>query len=112
MSNLEIKEKVKTLIGIEDDKQDAQIEVIIENINSHLLYLLDKDDVPDRLQYIVVEIAVRRYNRLGSEGMQSDSVEGHSVTFYDLEKDFEPYQEVIEKETGRTGVGRGKVMFF
>nr|WP_090399660.1 phage head-tail connector protein [Natribacillus halophilus] len=109
---MDVKEKVKTLIGAEDDLQGGQLEVIIENIESHLIYLLEKDNVPERLKYIVVEIAVRRYNRLGSEGMQSDSVEGHSITFYDLEKDFEPYQAIIDKETKREGIGRGKVMFF
>ena len=86
--------------------------MIIENIESHLIYLLEKDNVPERLKYIVVEIAVRRYNRIGSEGFQSDSVEGHSITFHDPEKDFEPYQDIIDKETDREGLGRGKVMFF
>ncbi|AXF57793.1 phage head-tail adapter protein [Salicibibacter kimchii] len=107
-----VKEKVKTLIDAEDDRQDDQLEVIVENIESHLIYLLEKDDVPERLQYIVVEIAVRRYNRIGSEGFQSDSVEGHSITFHDPEKDFEPYQAIIDKETKREDVGRGRVMFF
>ena len=74
--------------------------------------MLEKDNVPERLKYIVVEIAVRRYNRIGSEGFQSDSVEGHSITFHDPEKDFEPYQDIIDKETDREGLGRGKVMFF
>lgn len=110
---MQIIDKVKTLIGISDNKQDPQLEVIIENINGHLLYLLEKEEVPQKLQHIVVEIAVRRYNRLGSEGMQSDSVEGHSVTFYDLEKDFEPYQSIIDKETKSDSVkGKGKVRFY
>ncbi|GIO18155.1 phage head-tail connector protein [Oceanobacillus oncorhynchi subsp. incaldanensis] len=110
---MQIIDKVKTLIGISDNIQDQQIEVIIENINSHLLYLLEKEEVPKKLQYIVVEIAIRRYNRLGSEGMQSDSVEGHSVTFYDLEKDFEPYQSIIDKEAPKKeNPGAGRVKFY
>ncbi|QDI90215.1 phage head-tail connector protein [Salicibibacter halophilus] len=109
----DVKKKIKTLVGLEDDKQDAQIGVIIEGISNHLLYLLEKDEVPERLRYIVVEIGVRRYNRLGSEGMQQDSVEGHSVSFYDPEKDFEPYQSIIDNETEREGAnGKGQVFFF
>lgn len=108
----DVLDKVKTLIGLDDDKQDAQLGVIINNIENHLKYLIEKDAVPDYLQYIVIEISVRRYNRLGSEGMRTDSEEGHSVTFYDLKDDFEPYTRIIDRETERDGLKRRQVKFF
>lgn len=104
-------ERIKTLLGIEDSLQDAVLIVIMENVSNHLKALLGKE-IPAELNYIVEEITVRRFNRLGAEGMQSESVEGHSVTFYDLKDEFVPYEAVIDAHKADNGVtGRGKVMF-
>ena len=104
-------ERIKTLLGIEDSLQDAVLTVIMENVSSHLKALLGKE-IPTELNYIVEEITVRRFNRLGTEGMKSEEVEGHSVTFYDLKDEFVPYEDVIDAHKADNGVtGRGKVMF-
>lgn len=108
-----MKDDVKKLLGIEDDKQDDVLEVIIEHIESQIKSMIDKDDVPDSLEFVVTEVAVRRFNRLGTEGMKSESVEGHSVTYYDAEDDFGPYMIYIDNERDDDDYkpGRGKVMF-
>lgn len=106
-----ILENVKTVLGIEDNLQDGVLNILIKNVSSHLKALLGKE-IPEELNYIVEEITVRRFNRLGAEGMQSESVEGHSITFYDLKDEFTPYQDVINAHKADNGVtGRGKVMF-
>lgn len=104
--------KIKTLLGIEDTLQDAALTIIIENVTSHLKGLLGKD-VPAPLNYIIVEISVRRYNRIGTEGMKSESVEGHKIDFYDLKDEFVPYLDIIESEKDVPIIEprRGKVMF-
>src|SRR5699024_10930100 len=93
-------ERIKTVLDIEDTLQDDVLDIFTENITSHLLIRLKRvnkeiDVVPSELDFIIEEIVVRRYNRKGSEGMQSESVEGHSITFYDLEKEFVPYDDII-----------------
>ncbi|WP_079708894.1 phage head-tail connector protein [Paraliobacillus ryukyuensis] len=106
-------EDVKTLLNITDSTQDNLINLMINNVRSHLKIKLGKD-VPTDLTFIVTEIVVRRFNRVGSEGMQSESVEGHSITFYDLEKEFTPYEDIIEKYKVDDGTSNraGKVRFF
>lgn len=104
-------DRIKTLLNIKDDLQDDVLNIIIENVSAHLKSLLGKE-IPPELEFIVVEISVRRFNRLGSEGMQSESVEGHSITFYDLKDEFVPYKEVIEAHKDKSGITqRGKVLF-
>lgn len=104
-------EKIKTLLGIDDDLQNDVLNIIIENVTSHLKALLGKE-VPQDLNFIIEEITVRRFNRLGAEGMRSESVEGHSITFYDLKDEFVPYEEIIATHKDPPEkVGRGKVMF-
>src|SRR5690625_4296727 len=106
-----MKDRIKTMLGIEDDLQDDVLDVLISNVSSHLKSLLGKD-IPERLEFIVEEITVRRFNRLGTEGMQSESVEGHSVTFYDLRDEFTPYESIISAyKDPPESPGRGKVLF-
>jgi hypothetical protein len=104
-------ERIKTLLDIRDSLQDDSLTIIIENVTSHLKALLDKE-VPTELNFIVEEITIRRYNRIGTEGMKSESVEGHNITFYDLKDEFVPYESIIasHKEPPEKP-GRGRVMF-
>lgn len=107
-------QKIKTLLGISDDLQDPVIEQIAEDVTSHLTILLGKA-IPPELEFIVREISIRRFQRLGSEGMKSELVEGHRVDFYDLDKEFDPYLSIIEahKESEPSPEAkRGKVLFF
>lgn len=54
------------------------------------------DKVPDELTGIVEEICVQRYNRVGSEGMGSHTVEGESNTWAS-EDYFAPYESDIDE---------------
>ena len=114
----EIKERIKTVLGIKDTLQDDVLGIFIGNVTSHLLSKLKKvnkeiTNVPDELNYIIEEIVIRRYNRIGTEGMKSESVEGHRVDFYELEKDFTPYEDIIDgyADDEQGDAKRGKVMF-
>ncbi|MDI9497261.1 MAG: phage head-tail connector protein [Bacillota bacterium] len=37
--------------------------------------------IPSDLSWIVDEVTARRFNRIGSEGMSSEAVDGHSMAF-------------------------------
>jgi len=103
-------QRIKTVLGIEDTLQDDVLDILIENVTNHLKTLLGKD-VPEHLKFIVEEIVIRRFNRIGTEGMRSESVEGHRVDFYDLKDEFTPYMPIIESESDNGTGGRGRVMF-
>ncbi|CDQ20858.1 Phage gp6-like head-tail connector protein [Halobacillus karajensis] len=107
------KDNVKTVLGLQDNLQDNVIDIIIRNIESRLTVWFkqhtDLTTIPDELQFIVEEMAVNRFNRIGSEGMESESVEGRSVSF--KEDDFKPYLNILESYIPKQD-GSGKVMFF
>lgn len=105
-----MKEQIKLLLGIKDSLQDAVLDVIIKNVTAHLRSLLKKP-VPSELDFIIVEISVRRFQRLGSEGMKSESVEGHNISFYDLKDEFVPYLDIINdhREDGDSKGKKGRV---
>ena len=80
---------VKQLTG-----DNPQVEAIYNNIAERLLHRIKNTEIPAELEYIVDEATIRRFNRIGSEGMKSESVEGHSVT-YDMSDVLDPYESAI-----------------
>ena len=110
--------RIKTILGIKDTLQDDVLDIFIDNVTKHLLGKLRKvnkeiEEVPSELDYIIEEIVIRRYNRIGTEGMKSESVEGHRIDFYELEKDFTPYEDSIDgyADEEQGNAKRGRVMF-
>lgn len=92
-----LRSNIKTLLNISDTAQDELIDLIISRTQDRLRVLLciasDKD-IPDQLEYIVEDVSVRRFNRIGSEGLASHSVEGETMSW--PENDFAPYQDDIQ----------------
>ena len=105
-------ENVKLLLSIKDDLQDKLLIRIIDNTEKRLISLLPIgiEEVPDRLEYIVEEVAVKRFNRVGAEGMTTESVDGRSNTFQ--ANDFDEYMDVIDQYTPRTTGKRGAGIFY
>lgn len=77
---------LKTMLQIKQDdtKRDEILNLIIKNTKQALSFKLglkaDKN-IPSELDFILLEVSVKRYNRLANEGMSSYSQEGQSITF-------------------------------
>lgn len=105
-------EILKILLGIpaEDKSLDAKLDIILASVRSRLKALLGGQEPPDELNYIITDVAVIRYNRIGSEGLSSHTVEGESQSF--TEDDFAAYRDDIQAYLDRQKDARkGKVRF-
>lgn len=96
---------VKLLLGMDltDERQDDKLELIIDMTTKRLKRMLGGLDVPPELDYIVINLSVSRFNKIGSEGLSSHDVEGESLTFsdsdfYEYKSDIENYLKEIGKE--------------
>lgn len=103
---------VKILLGAHDERVD----IIYNKTEQRLLSRLKRSlkevaDVPIELEYIVDEVAIARFNRIGSEGMASESMDGHSAT-YDS-SDFNAFERDIVDyiNAHEPNVKKGKVRF-
>ena len=105
-------ERIKRLVGIRDTEQDEVIEDIVELVSAHILSYIGSTTLPRPLNFIVVELSVRRYQRLGSEGMMSEETEGHRISFYDLDKEMDPYLDILDEYRDENGKGRGGEVLF
>ena len=103
-------DNLKMLLGITDTDLDAKLNLIISLTTSRLKSLLGGIDPPAELDYIITEVSIIRFNRIGSEGLTSHSLEGESLSFKD--SDFDGYisdiQAFLDRQKDST---RGKVRF-
>ena len=83
--------RVKAILGVQD--KDSLLEVLIQNQTEALLAVIGETVLPESLMYIVVETVIARYNRLGSEGLKSETIDVIGQTF--TENLLEPYQTQI-----------------
>ena len=94
--------RIKTLLGITDN--DELIYEIIELTKSKILNYINKEELPKELEFILVELSIQRYNRIGSEGISSESVDGKSVSYED---DFENYKIYLDDYIYKSGTNKG-----
>ena len=103
-------EEIKTILGIADKALDSKLNIIISNTNARLKMLLGGLDVPESLNYVVTEVSVKRFNRIGSEGITSHTVEGESMSFTD--DDFAEFAGDIQAYLDSVAAAKkGKVRF-
>ena len=106
---------LKTMLQIKDDKRDEILNLIVKNTTKALgfkLGLKASEKVPEQLDYIALEVSVKRYNRLANEGMSSYSQEGESITF--SANDFDEFMNDIDAwkdENGMKDNMSGRILF-
>lgn len=101
---------VKQLLG-EIEGKDELLDTIIAMTESRLKALLGVENVPLELEYIVTNISVSRFNRIGSEGVSSHSVGGESMNFNT--NDFDEYENDItawKENHAETNIGKVKFL--
>lgn len=104
-------EKLKRMLDIEDSMQDEKLSLILESVQSRLKLLLGGTDPPDEMEHIVIEVAIIRFNRVGSEGLTSHNVEGETQS-YASANDFAPFMDEIQAYLEmQKDAKRGKLRF-
>ena len=67
MSTTTVLNDVKLLLGLQTD--DEKLDTIVRLTESRLKALLSVQIIPDELEYIITEVSIKRFNRIGSEGV-------------------------------------------
>lgn len=103
-------ESIKLLLGIATTDRDSLLKQIISSATARLTVLLGGVEPPESLDYIITDVCIRRFNRIGSEGMTSHAVEGESISFSD--NDFAGFEDDIQAflDTQKESA-RGRVRF-
>ena len=96
--------RVKVLLGISNNDNEELLIEIIEITKSKILNYIDQSELPKELEFVLIELSIQRYNRIGSEGISSENVDGKSVSY---EADFEGYKTYLDDYINKNNISKG-----
>ena len=94
--------RIKTLLNIEGNEN--LIYEIVNITESKILNYINASEMPIELEFVLIELSVQRFNRIGSEGIASESIDGKSVSYDD---DFTGYKHYLDDYISRNSVRNG-----
>ena len=94
--------RIKTLLNIEGNEN--LIYEIVNITESKILNYINASEMPYELEFVLIELAIQRFNRIGSEGIASESIDGKSVSYDD---DFIGYKHYLDDYISRNSVRKG-----
>ena len=94
--------RIKTLLNIEGNEN--LIYEIVNITESKILNYINASEMPKELEFVLIELSVQRFNRIGSEGIASENVDGKSVSYDD---DFTGYKHYLDDYISRNSVRKG-----
>lgn len=107
----EILKEIKLLKGVSDTAQDDLLNLTIKESIERILAFINRysetsiTEIPSDAAYIVRDVAVKRFNKLNSEGAKADSEEGRAFTWEDNYLSEDDKQVLISLATKRRARG-------
>ena len=87
-------DKLKLYLGITDDSEDELLETILLDCEQMLRMYIGAKRVPMELEWIITELSVKRYRKIGSEGLKEEQIDVITNTFEDGEP-LAPYHSIL-----------------
>ena len=94
--------RIKTLLNVEGNEE--LITEIVNITESKILNYINATEMPVELEFVLIELCVQRFNRIGSEGIASESIDGKSVSYDD---DFIGYKHYLDDYITRNSIKKG-----
>jgi hypothetical protein len=94
--------RIKTLLNVEGNEE--LITEIVNITEAKILNYINATEMPYELEFVLIELSVQRFNRIGSEGIASESIDGKSVSYDD---DFTGYKHYLDDYISRNSVRKG-----
>lgn len=93
-------DSIKLRIGIEDTKQDDLLNDIIADVQARVLAYVNQDgfvqpELPSSLDFVIKDVTIRTYNKIGDEGKESSS-EGNVSNSWETTADLSDYSDVLD----------------
>ncbi|MGL4730331.1 MAG: phage head-tail connector protein [Clostridium sp.] len=83
MDNSILLEKIKRRSNAASNQSDQLIIDLIEETENEILEYINLDEIPKGLEGTLIELIITKCNRLGSEGIASESFSGVSQSYID-----------------------------
>ena len=93
-------ERIKLKLGLNNDEQDKLLNVLLSDAVNYMKVYIGTDEIPESLEFIAEEVAIKRYRRLGSEGISTETIDVLS-TKYNTD-DFLEFRTIMDTYANRT----------
>lgn len=107
------KEKIIKNVSVDlNTNDDELLKILLERVVNHFKSEYGVEEIDDKLAFIFEDCVIKRFNRRGAEGAKSESIDGHSMSYYDNETEFKPYDNMLQRLYGNYGESKeGEVLF-
>ena len=96
--------KIKLSIAQDNKDEDALLELLLYDAYNYMMIYFD-GDIPAELQFIMENVAIKKYRRLGAEGISIEKIDVLSTT-YESGDDFAEYIPIMTKyKENKSGLG-------
>lgn len=106
LDEAKIIQNVKLDLEITDNLQDKLINMLLKRVIKHFKAEYNASEIDDAFSFIFEDCVIKRFNRRGAEGAKTETVEGHSVSYYENKNEFLPYDDMLQKAFGQSGQSR------
>jgi len=101
------------MLGINDNDRDALITEIVRLSAMPVLLYIKQDNIPSELEWIVVELCVARYNRIGAEGFSEEKSDNIQNKYEENAfNKYTPYLDAWIEANAEVAIEAPKVRFF
>lgn len=101
--------RIKLLLGVNDLESEELLIEVLELTTSKVLNYIKSDEIPVPLEFVVVELAIQRFNRIGSEGIETESVDGKQTKY--VNDEFEAYKHYLDDYMSNNNQNRSWRLF-
>ena len=87
----------KRLLKISDTSQDEILTELLTIIEDYTLMFLNVEILPVNIESFIVEVLITRYNKVGSEGYNRETIEGVSIEYGSFVEMYAPILKPFRK---------------
>lgn len=74
-------DEIKILLRITTTDEDEMLNLLLDNAIASVLLYIGESTVAQEIEYIINELVIIRYNKLGAEGINAENLQGNNYTF-------------------------------
>lgn len=68
-------ERIKLKLSIKNNEDDALLSMLLEDASNLICLYIGQDTLPSKLNWIAEEVAIKRFRKIGSEGLKAESID-------------------------------------
>ena len=94
-------DNLKAKLNIQNNDDDLVLGLFLDDAVNLIMLYLEVKEFPDELGFIAEDIAVKKYRRMGNEGVQSEKIDVLTTTFSSSKylEEYIPYLDLYKKNT-------------